>query len=134
MINEISSLIERMWLESGYKEIPFSLDKVKLSVKEMIDKNQFVYLENGCLMLGYISEPFFSNEKIACDMILYTAPESRGKGLAKDAIKEFIDWSKDNGARSVTVGQSSGVCFGQFNSIMKELNMSMSGNTYVRYF
>lgn len=92
--------------------------------------NGFVYLNEGCLFIGKAYTPWFGGCNFASDVLLYTKKESRGKGLAKEAVQEFIKWGKSKGAVSITIGQSTGVNEKEFNNLAEGLGMKRIGAVY----
>lgn len=60
--------------------------------------------------LGYISEYFFSYEKIASDLVVFIHPDHRNNAYRplKQMVREFEDWAKAKGAIETCIATSSG--------------------------
>lgn len=59
-------------------------------------------------ILGFCTEHYFTTEKIASDMAVYVLPEFRGGSHVARLIKGFANWAKSQGAKSVSLGISTG--------------------------
>ena len=61
--------------------------------------------------LGYISEYFFSEKKIAQDMVMVFSTDQRD-GIGKPTVqvlREFVNWATGRGANEVCIGITSGI-------------------------
>lgn len=58
-------------------------------------------------LFGYITEYYFSRDKIACDLAWYVSPEFRGNMGSLKLLQGFQDWAKERGAMEVRIGISS---------------------------
>lgn len=75
------------------------------------------------LFLGYISEYFFSYEKIASDLVVFIHPDHRRDAYRplKQMVKEFEEWAKERGAIETCIATSSGTDgIGYKNFILKQ--------------
>lgn len=70
----------------------------------------FVAVKHGRLVggiVGFITELFFSYEKIASDHTFYIVPEERGKGRAAVLLVQALEeWAAAQGAVDIVVGTS----------------------------
>lgn len=112
-----------------YSQFEPDEDKIKKLILFCSEKG-FLYLKDGCLMLGRTYTPWFNNDLCASDVLLYTIKESRGKGLATEAIKSFIDWAKNKGAVSISISQSTGTNREEFDKMSENLGLQKIGAVY----
>lgn len=124
--------MDLMHLETRYKD--FDYDRVKSAefIQSLSDNDQFIYLLDGCLMLGYISETFFGKSNVAGDLLLYVVKEERNKGKAKKAVKAFIDWAESKNCDNIVISQSSGINNKEFASMATANGFNKIGETFAR--
>jgi hypothetical protein len=62
------------------------------------------------IFLGYVSEYFFSNEKIACDLVVFIHPDHRQNAYRplKQLFNDFEQWAISKGAIETCIATSSG--------------------------
>jgi GNAT superfamily N-acetyltransferase len=60
-------------------------------------------------IIGMVSEQFFGNDIIACDLGLFILPSKRGTSAAPRLIQAFEHWAKERGATEIHLGQTTGV-------------------------
>jgi len=128
-LDDIYSTIMEMRDETIYNQFEPDEDKIKRFI-DGVSKSGFLYFHDGCLMMGHIYQPWFNNDKCASDILLYTKKEHRGKGAAKRAIKTFISWAKNNGAKSISLSQSTGTNQSEFSELAASLNLIKTGAVY----
>ena len=61
--------------------------------------------------LAHITEYFFSDKRLAQDLVMVFKPEHR-EGISKHIIrmlKEFFNWAEENGAHEICIGITSGI-------------------------
>ena len=132
MINKMLSFIDEMHKSTGYSELDYNRDKTELFFNEIIKHEQFIYLTRECLMIGTIDKPFFGNSLISSDVLLYVKKDYRGCGHAVKAVSDFIEWSDSQGADRVVMGQSTGVCGVEFNSLVESCGFTKIGEVFAR--
>jgi GNAT superfamily N-acetyltransferase len=129
LLKDCFDIVMDMHANTQYKNYPVNESDILQMIANHIIGG-FVRLKDGCLFIGKTYTPWFGGCKFASDVLLYTKKESRGKGLAKEAVKEFIKWGKSNGAVSITIGQSTGVNEKEFNGLAEGLGMKRIGAVY----
>lgn len=78
-------------------------------------------------MLGYVSEQFFGDDLVACDLAVFVLPEFRGKRISLRLIAAFEAWAKARGAIQVMLGQSTGVDIERTRSLYERLGYRTVG-------
>lgn len=104
-------------------------DKMIKTIESILTSG-FVYFDGKCLFMGRAFNPWYSDEIHANDFIMYTKNEFRGQGLAKIAIKQFIEWAKSIGASDISIARSSGINKKSFEKIAQDLNLNRIGEIY----
>ena len=113
----IISLGELFQKTSLFSVSGWSNDKARYWVRTGIDENsdtfmRVVELDGNVigLFLGYISEYFFSYEKIASDLVVFIHPDHRMNAYRplKQMVREFEEWAKERGAIETCIATSSG--------------------------
>lgn len=128
-IEEIFQFMLLMHEETKYSKFSVNKEKAKNQVAFCID-NGFCYFDKECLMLGKAFFPWLSDDLCAADVLLYTKAESRGKGLAKKAVKAYIEWAEKIGAIDIKIGQSTGTTEKEFNKLADSLGLKKIGALY----
>lgn len=129
LLEDCFGIIMDMHANTQYKKYQVSEAAILQAITNHI-ANGFIFLKDGCLLMGKVYTPWFGGERFASDTLLYTKKESRGNGLAKEAAKAFITWSESEGAVSISIGQSSGVNEKEFNALAEGLGMKRIGAVY----
>lgn len=130
MIDEAVDLLEKMHSETRYSRFDFNRESTREFIESVVDKGQFITVKNGGIMLGSLSTMFFSDCKIANDILLFVEEDKRRSGLAKQMLSEFIDWAKSHGASSIVVGQTTGVEEKGYSQLMKSIGATKCGVVY----
>tara|TARA_R100000951_G_scaffold25817_1_gene21919 strand:- start:3910 stop:4296 length:387 start_codon:yes stop_codon:yes gene_type:complete len=126
------SFTDEMHKTTNYSLFNYNREKTASSFKSIIDRNQFIYITDGCLMIGTADETFFGNSVVANDCLIYVKKEHRGRGLSKLALNKFIEWAKEVGADSIMIGQSSGVNNEEFASAAISCGFKKLGEVFAR--
>ena len=132
MIEKMLSFTDDMHEETKYSELDYNREDTAAYFENVIRANQFVHINDGCLMIGVICKTFFGDSLIADDVLLYVKKEYRCKGLAEEAVKSFVKWADDNGAKRVSLGQSTGVCGEEFKAVAKSCGFKKLGEVFAR--
>ncbi len=61
------------------------------------------------MLLGYVTEYFFSEERIATDLVVYVRPEHRGGRTFSQLVHAFERWAASKGVREIMFGISTEV-------------------------
>ncbi len=132
VIDKIISLGKAMHSETGYSNLTFNESKARKYLTNLAESGQFFYVTDNCMMVAAITTPYFSDSRTAKDVLLYVDKDSRGKGVAKKAIKKYIEWAELNNADRISLGQSSGICGKEFKSLAGSLGFNEIGTLYTR--
>ena len=85
---DIVGLGRIMHKESSFAPLDYDIERVKESIGDLIEKNQFVVVAediNGEVvggMAGFVTQSWFGKDDIANDLALFIHPEHRGGLLA----------------------------------------------------
>ncbi len=126
---EIYEFLLDMHKESRFSKFEINKEKAISTIDSLIG-NSFIYYDGECLFIGRKFQPWYSDEIHASDFIMYTKKSGRGKGLAKKAIIEFIEWAKNNGATSISIARSSGINEESFKNLSESLGLKRIGEIY----
>ena len=136
-IAQLIELGERMHRESAYAFLPFDHGKVTQFMTGYMDNPEthcgLVAEEGGVIvgmLAGYLTDYFFCDEKVACDMVLYVDRESRGSSAAMRLIYAFRDWARACGARELCLGVSTEINPETTGRFYEKMGLSRSGGLY----
>jgi GNAT superfamily N-acetyltransferase len=127
----------RMHHEGAYAFLPFDFEKVKQLIRTFIanpDTRCVFVAEEGNtivgLFLGYLTDYFACNEKLACDVILFVDQEYRGSMAAMTLIKVFRDWANTHRAREMCLGISTNVNIKRTGGFYERMGFTRVGGIY----
>ncbi|MFA5135688.1 MAG: GNAT family N-acetyltransferase [Patescibacteria group bacterium] len=111
-------------LAAGYLQhssyAPLIYDKIKTHdfLEELLDENGFLVVSerNGQIvggMVGDVITPWFSNDKIGVEYILYMHPDYRTGRDAYRLIRSWVEWCKYQGVKQIRPAISSGINRGE---------------------
>ena len=128
---------ERMHKEGAYAFLPFDREKVRRFIISYIDDHEIqcgLVAEEGGVVVGmfagYVTDYFFCDAKVACDMILYVDREHRGSSAATRLIRAFRDWASERGAREICLGVSTNIHPETTGHFYEKMGLSHSGALY----
>jgi len=128
-IKEIISTAHSLFKEGVFSKSKVNLEKGIYYLLKTI-REGFCYYDGECLFVGKLVNSWYTDDIHASDFLIYTKKESRGKGLAKKAAQEFIEWAKGKNAVSIKIARSSGINEESFNKMAKDLNLTKVGDIY----
>ena len=111
---DICALGRVMHSESTFAPMDFNVDRVKETITDLMNKNQFVVVAestNGELvggMAGMVVRSWFGDDMVASDLALFVRPDARGGMAAVKLITAFVHWAKLAGAKQIRPGVSTG--------------------------
>lgn len=115
-IEQLVKMGERMHKESAYAFLPFNHEKVRRLMLSYIADHETqcgLVAEEGDVVVGmfagFLTDYFFNDEKVACDMVLYVDREYRGSSAAVRLIRAFCDWASERGAAEICLGVSTAI-------------------------
>ena len=138
-INEGVALGKMMWAESKYNSVEWDTEKAKRFVSHHMDSNDnfsaVAVDDKDKIMgfcLGYLTEFFFSHEKVACDSVWFVDPSKRGGVAGARLMKFFEKWAEDNGASEIRPAISSGVMIERSKILLEHLGYEHVGYAFVK--
>ena len=136
-IDEIIEMGARMHEESAYAFLPFDRDKVRHLITTYADNPDtrcgLVAEESNTLVGmfgGYLTNYFFCNEKLACDILLFVDQKYRGSSAAVRLIRAFRDWAAVRGAREVCLGVSTDINTERTGKFYERMGFTCVGGIY----
>lgn len=110
-VDEFIALARQMHEESTSRDLEFSEQTLKTLIAR---PETFCVLakKDGLVvggMLGFITQHYFSEDKKAVESGLYVKPEHRNGMTGTRLIKTFESWAKENGAKHIWIGYSTGI-------------------------
>ena len=99
--------------ESGtYSNLSVNTVKAGLFVRHWLQDDNFyvrvAILEKKVIgfIVGHVHQPWFTDDKIASDIILFVAPGYRATGVGKMLAEGFASWAFQSGANTVLLAHS----------------------------
>ena len=115
-VDQLMRMCERMHQESVYSFLPFDSQKVRETIDSYLEQpgvyGSFVAevdRELVGMVGGFVTDYFFSHEKMASDSVLFVEKPYRGTRAAVRLIQAFERWAIASGARELCLGISTGV-------------------------
>jgi RimJ/RimL family protein N-acetyltransferase len=137
---DIEPMIEMgaaMHAESAFASLDYSWDKCRKLGHRYIqnpDVNFGVVAESDGktvgMLMGYITDYYFGNDRIACDILWYIDPDYRGSRAAIKLLRAFQHWAKEQGASEVCIGVSTAVEFERTGLLLQRLGYTHVGGNY----
>lgn len=138
--DDIPALIDmgsRIHEEGAYAFLPFNREKVGALIASYIEEPDWrfgaVAEEDGALigmMGGYVTDYFFCDELVACDVILFVERAFRGGSAAARLIEAFREWAAARGARELCLGVSTNINKELMDRFYKTLGFTHVGGLY----
>jgi GNAT superfamily N-acetyltransferase len=137
-IGEIMALLAVMLKESTYRAIPLHEDKLRAFLRfTSTDKNHacLVYqARDGRIdgvILGFVTEHWFSLEKGVWDLALFVRPERRGGIAAGRLWSAFKTWAQAAGAKTLCLGTVAGIAPERTRRFYTGLGMTEVGSLFL---
>ena len=135
-IKEVASLAERFHGESIYKDLDYDLCKFSAVLKQIVElDNQIgiVYTVDNVIvgaMAGYVSEYFFSKDKIAGEYGVFIDKSHRGGYAVIRMIKHFENWAIKQGAKIIQLGVSANINADKVGRLYQKLGYNDTFQVY----
>jgi GNAT superfamily N-acetyltransferase len=84
------------------------------------------------MLLGLVSEQFFSADRLAQELVVYMLPEHRGGRDVVRMIQAFEAWAVSRGAREIALGVSTEVETERTAALYRRLGFHNSGVTLAK--
>jgi GNAT superfamily N-acetyltransferase len=104
---------EELHQHSSFASMTWNREKAEAMVRSLIDNDQFciAYVRDEKIvgfMGGYVTQTWYSDDFIACDLSLFVLPEYRGGMAAVRMIEAFTTWSLGRAVKQIRPGVSTG--------------------------
>ena len=137
-LSDIIDLAFSMQQETDFQAVPFSADKLALSVMRMVVDNPrgfgvIAYTDEGApagMMAGGVSDYMFSHGSVANDYVWFVLPEHRGSRTALKMLNMFKVWARANGATELYVGVTSDVSKDRTGELLQRVGFDHVGGNY----
>lgn len=136
-IEQIIEMGARMHAEGAYAFLPYDPDKVRRLIISYLQDSEtrcglVVEHDNALagMLAGYLTDYFFCDEKLACDMVVFVDRPFRGSSAGARLIRAFRDWAAARGAREVCLGISSGVNADSAGKFYERMGLTHAGDIY----
>ena len=136
-VEELVELGARMHEESAYAHLPYDAGKVRRLIASSAEESdtQLVLVAEAegqviGMLSGYLTDYFFCDETVACDMALFVEKGHRRGGAAVRLIRGFQDWARRRGAREVYLAVSTGVDIDVTGRFYEKMGFSRVGAVY----
>lgn len=139
---DVGQLIEmgaRMHAESAYAFLPYDREKVRRLIVSCIEDPETqcgLVAEEGHVLVGmiagYLTDYFFCDEKIACDMLLFIDQRYRGGFTAVRLIRGFEQWAVAHDARELCLGVSTNINIESTGKFYERMGFTHVGGVYKR--
>jgi GNAT superfamily N-acetyltransferase len=136
-IDRVVELGRRLHAESALAFLPYEVENVRSLVIKIIEHPETycgLVAEHGEALVGmlggYLTDYFFCNEKLACDLALFVEPEHRGSSAAARLIQGFRQWAEAGGAREICLGVSTNIGTAGIDRFYRSLGFTPVGGLY----
>jgi hypothetical protein len=138
-IDEMVAMLRIQFAASALRDISFHEPKVRAVFRHAIaaqDHTCFVYerAQGGLagMMVGFITQHFFSLETMASDLFVFVRPEARGSIAAARLWSAFRDWARAAGASTLCFGTIGGEAPERTRRFYTGLGMTEVGSLYLQ--
>jgi GNAT superfamily N-acetyltransferase len=127
-----------------YSRMQFSEKKVETMIRRMVSGTLTTPAPGGALvaekdgmivgmMGGFVTETWFSEDKIASDYTLYILPEYRRKGrIAVELVRAFERWAIAQGAVDIVPGTSTEIDAEATRSFYQKMGYEHYGHSMIK--
>lgn len=125
-----------------YNVMSFNETKVRMLAQRLLTGTMttdpvggvFVAEQNGVVGMaaGFVSEHWFSDEKMLCDYTVYVRPGSRGSFAFVRLVGILEDWGRRQGARFSSIGVSTGINATGTRKMYERMGYKPSGNSLLK--
>lgn len=137
-VARIIEILAEMHRESRYRERQLETSKLQALVRGLIDHKDgacIVVQEGGEIVgaaLGFLTEFYFSHERVASELLLYVLPAHRGSLATTCLGNRFIEWGKAAGAVEIQAGVTAQIADEQAERFYLRLGFSHLGRSFVK--
>ena len=136
MRNEIFLLLQEMHSETEYKSFELDESKLLLFIDNLYFDKMSLFLvmmekdQVAGIFAARLMEFFFSNQKMACDQVVYASSRNKSVFPARRVYRLYFEWAKSMGARRILITQTSGIKIRQFEKLNEKLGLKKLGSNY----
>lgn len=132
----ILELGKRLHQESHFSDEPYDNERcwAVLDSTVRFPTKRFIAYDDqfrGFIIMG-INEHYFSGAKRSEDFALYIAPEHRGGSLVLRLVHAAEDWSRANGAASMTIYHNTGIQTDKAPQLFEKLGYNLDGYIFTK--
>lgn len=136
-IGELVAMLGGLHTESIYRDVPLSNDKLAGFLASAIaDPKRCVFVYVGKdgridgVIVGLVTDYFFSDDLAAYETTVYVRPERRGSMAAYRLWSAFKTWAREQGARHVWPGISSGITTSRTAKFYRGMGLEAVGSVF----
>lgn len=140
-VDKLASLVHRVWDESIYAPLTFDHGKTANLLVEGILHRPGWYLKviEHCDsgepvggLLGRLEVIATSPDSVAYDISMMIDKDHRGKCIKQfiELMHDFAEWGKNNGAKIIKVGVSSGIKVDSASAFLERLGFKRAGSMH----
>lgn len=134
---QLLELGKDMHAESVYKDLDYDYTKL-MEIGNHLDRKEDGWFgvriklghEIVAFFIGYETPYFFSQDRIAQELLLYVKPQYRGSSYAIRLIKAFEKWAKSIGVKKMLMSTSTKVKEEQTMRLFEKLGYTHAGHLY----
>ncbi|MBN1843973.1 MAG: GNAT family N-acetyltransferase [Deltaproteobacteria bacterium] len=127
----------RMHAEGAYGFLPFNREKVSRHIVGYIEDTETqcgLVAEKDNILVGmlggYITDYFFCDKKVACDMFLFVDRKHRGSSAALRLIQTFRNWAIAHEACEICLSTSTTVNTERTERFYKKMGFTCVGGIF----
>lgn len=124
-------MAKRMHQESDWSVLPFSEMQAGNIAHKVMGGDYACFVAEDIqiagMIVGFVSQHYFTEAIIAADLLCYVIPEKRGGTHGYRLVKAFEQWAQEQGASMVTLGITTGIKTNRTASLYKKLGYKQSG-------
>lgn len=127
-----------MHAESRFARYPLSEAKLSVAFADHLDKPAVACLllaehTDGRLLgmlAGNVVEFFFSDARLAQDILFFVMPEARGTSAAIRLLTAFRRWAENRQVEELNINMSAAIDMPRFNRFMTHIGFSCCGSNF----
>ena len=137
-VPRIMKILHAMHGQSRYAKWPINDEKLEALVCTLIGNRDGVCLlaVDGDLivgvMMGLVTEFFFSRERVVTELLIYVLPSHRGTWAALRLGHQFIKWAKNTDAVEIQAGITAGIDDASAERFYMVLGFSDMGRSFAK--
>jgi GNAT superfamily N-acetyltransferase len=136
-IGELVEMGRRMHEEGAYAFLPYEAEKVRRLITGLVERPDcscalVAEHDHGLagMLGGYLTDYFFCDAKVACDLVLFVERDYRGSSAAARLIQGFREWARARGARELCLGISTNINTEAIGRFYRSLGFTQVGGIY----